>query len=86
MRQKQAIYRGNRIILYKPFYTPGASKKRAVYVEKDGKIYIVRFGDQNMKIKAYSQKHRDSFNARHKCDTANDISTARYWSCIFWNK
>lgn len=86
MQRKQSIYRGKTVTLYQPFLTPGESKKRAVYIEKNGKVYKVRFGDPNMKIKAYSEKHRDSFNARHHCDTAKDISSARYWSCLFWNK
>ena len=27
---------------------------------------------------------RKSFRARHKCDTATDKTTARYWSCRAW--
>ena len=78
------IYRGKKVQLNTPFYTPGAAKKRAVYVMVNGKVKIVRFGDSNMRIKAFSKKHRDSFRARHQCDNAKDISTARYWSCAMW--
>ena len=27
---------------------------------------------------------RKSFRARHKCDTATDKTSARYWSCKMW--
>ena len=72
------------VTLYKPFYTPGESKKMAVFVEKDGKVIKVRFGDPNMKNRRYNEAARKSFRARHKCNTAHDISTARYWSCAQW--
>ncbi len=29
----------------------------------------------------YSPAARRSFKARHKCDTANDKLTPRYWAC-----
>ena len=29
----------------------------------------------------YSVAARRSFRARHKCDSANDKLTARYWAC-----
>ena len=29
----------------------------------------------------YSPAARKSFRARHKCDSANDKLTARYWAC-----
>ena len=35
----------------------------------------------------YSSNARRSFRARHKCHTANDKLTARYWSCKHsWTK
>ena len=51
---------------------------------KDGKEKIIRFGDPNMKIKKSIPARRKSFRARHKCDTAKDKFTARYWSCKQW--
>jgi hypothetical protein len=68
----------------KPRRTPGASKKFVVKACKDGKEKIVRFGDPDMKIKKSNPKRRKSFRARHKCDTANDKFSARYWSCKKW--
>ena len=42
------------------------------------------FGDPNMRIKKSSPARRKSFRARHKCATAKDKTTARYWSCKKW--
>ena len=62
------------------------NKKFKVYVKNQstGNIKTVRFGDPNLSIKRDQKKNRDSFLARHKCNTANDITTARYWSCQKW--
>jgi len=43
-----------------------------------------RFGDPNMTIKKDIPARRASFRARHKCDTAKDKFSARYWSCKKW--
>ena len=64
--------------------TSGGSKKFVVKACQDGKEKIIRFGDPNMKIKKSNPKRRKSFRARHKCDTAKDKMTARYWSCKKW--
>ena len=68
----------------KPRRTSGGSKKFVVKACKDGKEKIIRFGDPKMKIKKPNPKRRKSFRARHKCDTAKDKMTARYWSCKKW--
>lgn len=81
----EAEYKGRKVKLNKPFYTPGGPRKRAVYVKNDkGNVVIVRFGEPGMKIKKSNPERRKSFRARHKCDTAKDNTTARYWSCRFW--
>jgi hypothetical protein len=82
---EEAEYHGRKVSLGKPFYTPGGPRKRAVYVKNDkGNVVKVGFGDPNMKIKKSNPARRRSFRARHKCDTAKDRTTARYWSCKFW--
>lgn len=77
-------YKNRRVSLNKPFRTPGASKKSAVYVKSGGKVKIVRFGDPNMSIKKNDPARRKSFRARHRCATATDKTTPRYWSCKAW--
>lgn len=79
-------FRGERFSSYnKPKRTPGKPKKFAVAARnKAGKEKLVRFGDPNMKIKKSIPARRKSFRARHKCDTAKDILTPRYWSCKKW--
>jgi len=59
-------------------------KKFVVKACKDGKEKIIRYGDAKMEIKKDSPKRRKSFRARHKCDTAKDKMSARYWSCKKW--
>lgn len=81
---REAEYKGKKVTLMKPFYTPGGPKKSAVYVKDGDKVIIVRFGDPNMEIKKDDPEARASFRARHKCDTANDPTTPRYWSCRAW--
>ena len=75
-------YRGETFSGYnKPKRTPGANKKFAVLAKKGDQVKIVRFGDPNMEIKKDNPERRKSFRARHKCDTATDKFSARYWSC-----
>lgn len=60
-------------------------KKSKVYVKNDkGNVVKVEFGDKNMSIKKHIPERRKSFRARHNCDTANDKTTPRYWSCKMW--
>ena len=42
------------------------------------------FGDPNMPVRKSNPKARASFRARHKCSTAKDKTTARYWACRDW--
>jgi len=81
----EAEYHGKTVSLGKPFYTPDGPKKRSVYVKNDkGNVVKVNFGDPNMRIKKNIPARRKSFRARHKCDTAKDRTSARYWSCRAW--
>lgn len=68
----------------KPRRTSGGSKKFVVKACRDGKEKVIRFGDPDMKIRKSNPKARKSFRARHKCETAKDKMTARYWSCKKW--
>ena len=65
---------------------PGYGRKKSkVYVKnKSGKVIKVMFGDPNMEIRKDNPEARKSFRARHKCDTATDKTTPRYWSCKAW--
>ncbi len=78
-------YRGETFAGYnQPKLTPNAKKKRAVLAKSNKNVKLIRFGDPNMKIKKSNPERRKSFRARHKCDTAKDKLTARYWSCKAW--
>ena len=78
-------YRGETFAGYnKPKRTPGKTKKSAVLAKKGNEVKLVRFGDSKMTIKKSQPARRKSFRARHKCDTAKDNFSARYWSCKAW--
>jgi len=78
-------YRGETFAGYnKPKRTPGKAKKSAVLAKKGSEVKLVRYGDSKMTIKKSQPARRKSFRARHKCDTAKDKFSARYWSCKAW--
>tara|TARA_Y100000592_G_scaffold29117_1_gene46465 strand:- start:784 stop:1773 length:990 start_codon:yes stop_codon:yes gene_type:complete len=61
----------------------GGPKAYYVYVRdpKTKRIKKVTFGSGGLRAKIRNPKARKAFAARHKCSTANDRTTARYWSC-----
>jgi len=85
LSKKGNTYKGRKVTLNKPFYTPGERKKSAVYVKNDnGNVIKVRFGDANMTIKKSNPERRKNFRARHNCAEAKDKTTPKYWSCAAW--
>lgn len=80
----EAEYQGRKVTLNKPMQ--GDVKKFKVYVTdpKTKNVKKINFGDKDMRIKKSNPERRKSFRARHKCDTAKDKTTARYWSCRKW--
>jgi len=79
----EAEYQGRKVPLGKPM--AGDVKKFKVYVKnKKGNVVKVNFGQKGVKIKKNNPGRRKNFRARHRCDTAKDRTTARYWSCRKW--
>jgi hypothetical protein len=79
----EAEYHGRKVKLGKPMQ--GDAKKFKVYVKNDkGNVVKVNFGDPNMRIRKSNPARRRSFRARHRCHTAKDRTSARYWSCRKW--
>ena len=80
----EAEYEGKNVKLNDPIR--GGSKKFYVYVKNNkGNVIKVSFGDTTgLSIKRDDPERRRNFRARHKCDTAKDKTTARYWSCRMW--
>ena len=62
----------------KKSYRPG--KKFMVKACSKGKTKLIHFGAKGYGHN-YSTKARKSFRARHRCKTAKNKLTARYWSC-----
>jgi hypothetical protein len=84
-----AEWRGMKVKLNNPTRIskgePGYGRKKfKVFVMSNGKVKKVMFGDPNMEIRKDNPKARASFRARHKCSTAKDKTSARYWSCRMW--
>ena len=81
----EAEYRGKKVTLGKPFYTPDGPKKRSVYVKNaKGNVVKVNFGDPNMRIKKSIPARRKSYRARHHCENPGPRTSANYWSCRAW--
>ena len=61
----------------------GGPKAYYVYVRdpKTKRIKKITFGSGGLKAKIRNPKAIKAFAARHRCKTANDRTTARYWSC-----
>ena len=79
----EAEYQGRKVQLGKPMR--GDVKKFKVYVRNGkGNVVKVNFGDPNMRIRKSNPARRRSFRARHRCHTAKDRTSARYWSCRKW--
>lgn len=86
---EEAVYAGKTVPLRKVM--KGDVKRHKVYVNsgrKDAKGRVVakkiNFGSpkgSKLRIRKGNAKRRKSFVARHRCKTAKDPKTARYWSC-----
>lgn len=63
-----------------------AGKKRVVKACSKGREKLIHYGAVGYGHN-YSPKARRSFRARHRCSTARDKLTARYWACKdLWTK
>jgi len=64
----------------KPRKSPSKTAKKVVKACQNGQEKIVHFGYKGYGHN-YSAAARKSFRARHKCSTATNKLTARYWAC-----
>ncbi len=78
-------YRGEMFLGYnKPKNDRTKTKKFSVLAKSGSTVKLIRYGDANMTIKKSDPARRKSFRARHKCATATDKLSARFWSCKKW--
>lgn len=63
-----------------PVASDRAGKKRMVKACSGGTEKLIHYGAEGYGHN-YSAAARKSFRARHKCDTASDKLSARYWAC-----
>jgi hypothetical protein len=60
---------------------PGFGKKKKVVKGcKAGRQELIKYGAKGYQHN-YSAAAKKSFRARHRCDSADDILSARHWSC-----
>lgn len=64
----------------KPVKSDRSGKKKMVKACKNGKEKLIHFGASGYGHN-YSDAARKSFRARHKCSSADDKFSARYWAC-----
>ncbi len=64
----------------KPMKSDRKGKKKMVKACQGGKEKLIHFGATGYGHN-YSAAARKSFKARHKCSTAKNKLTARYWAC-----
>ena len=84
-----ALFQGKKVSINKPSRIrqgePGYGRKKSkVYVNDNGKVKKVMFGDPNMSIKKNVKGRRSNFRARHNCDNPGPKTKAKYWSCKAW--
>jgi hypothetical protein len=63
-----------------PVSSTRPGKKMMVKACSNGEEKLLHFGAKGYGHN-YSPAARRSFKARHKCDSANDKLTPRYWAC-----
>ena len=80
-------YQGRKVTLNKPFRTPDAAKKFAVYVKNGkGNIVKVNFGDPNLSIKKNIPSRKKSYCDRSRnLSTPGDKTSPNYWSRKQWS-
>lgn len=86
---EEAVYKGKTVPLRKVM--KGDVKRHKVYVnsgrkDAQGRVVAkkVEFGSEKgskLRIRKGNAARRKNFAARHRCHTAKDPKTARYWSC-----
>ena len=64
----------------KPRRSTAKGKKMMVKACSGEQEKLIHFGAKGYKSN-HSAAARKSFKARHKCDTAKDKLSARYWAC-----
>tara|TARA_Y100001938_G_C8038922_1_gene405016 strand:- start:528 stop:776 length:249 start_codon:yes stop_codon:yes gene_type:complete len=74
-------YRGERFSGYnKAKKTPGAKKSHAVLAKENGKVKLIRFGQQGVSGDKGNTARSRSFKARHSKNIAKGKMSAAYWA------
>lgn len=63
-----------------------SDKKYMRTVTRDGKDYLVHYGDPNMEMQRDIPERRQAFLDRHSCSTKKDPLAPGYWACLDWQR
>jgi hypothetical protein len=63
-----------------------SDKKYMRDVAKDGKIYVVHYGDPNLPMRRNNPDARRNFLARHNCSDKKDPLAPGFWACLDWER
>ncbi len=79
---EEAVVRGKKVNLNRPFRTPSGPRKFAVYTKNDkGNVVKVGFGEPGMRVNNDDPKKARSFRKRMRCDNPGPKWKPRYWAC-----
>ncbi len=70
------------MICNRPVPSTRPGKKYMVLACRGGVSKVIHFGAKGYGHN-YSAAARRSFRARHRCDSARDLFSARYWACKY---
>lgn len=63
-----------------------ADKKYMRTVERDGKLYMVHYGDPDLPMRRSDPEARRNFLARHNCKDKKDPLAPGFWACLDWER
>lgn len=79
---EEAILKGKKVNLNKPFRTPAGPRKFSVYTKNDkGNVVKVSFGQPGMRVNNNDPDKSRSFRKRMRCDSPGPKWKPRYWAC-----
>jgi 2'-5' RNA ligase len=61
-------------------------KKYMRTVTRDGKDYLIHYGDPDMPMRRSNPQARANFLSRHSCSTKKDPLSPGYWACLDWSR
>lgn len=83
---KSYIYNGVTVQASRRRPSTRDDKKYMRTVRKDGKDYVVHYGDPNMPMQRDVPERRANFLSRHNCSSKKDPLAPGFWACLDWDR